>query len=62
MNIAIVTMNGGEASPLIDARTDTDKYASLCRDLDNFIPRVFGCVERRPGLRFIYDSYIPIVD
>jgi hypothetical protein len=53
INQAIVTLNGGEASPLIDARSDLEKYGSLCRTLKNFIPRRYGCIERRPGTYFV---------
>ncbi len=48
-NIAVVHMNGGEGSPKIDARADTEKYPSLCRRLENMLVRVYGPVQRRPG-------------
>ena len=54
-NVAVTTMNGGEMSPKIDCRVDTEKYSSGCRTLDNFIPEKYGCVERRPGTIFIVD-------
>ena len=52
-NIPIVNLNGGEYSPLIDVRSDIEKYNSGCRQLRNFLPRIYGCIERRPGLKFI---------
>ena len=52
-NIAIVSLNAGEWSPLTDMRSDVDKYKRSCRKLENFIPRVHGPVERRPGTMFI---------
>ena len=52
-NVPIVNLNGGEFTPLIDARSDIDKYRSGCRKLENFIPRIYGSIERRPGTRFI---------
>lgn len=52
-NHPIISFNSGELSPLIDARSDVDKYASGCRTLENMIPRVYGIAERRPGLQFI---------
>ncbi|HUT00138.1 MAG TPA: hypothetical protein VMY59_07475 [Candidatus Thermoplasmatota archaeon] len=50
---AIVSFNGGEYSPKIDARADTEKYAGGCRKLENMIPSVFGGAEKRPGTEFI---------
>ncbi len=47
--LAVVNLTGGEGSPKIDARADTEKYVSLCRRLENFIPRIYGPVEKRPG-------------
>lgn len=58
MNIAIVTLNAGELSPLIDARNDLDKYAAGCRRLENFLPRLHGPIERRPGTKFIHKSKV----
>lgn len=55
-NIAIVSFNAGELTPLIDARSDVDKYKSGCRKLENFFPRIYGVAERRPGTRFIKES------
>ena len=48
-NINTVTFSGGEFTPKIDTRTDTEKYASGCRRLENMIPRKYGSVEKRPG-------------
>jgi hypothetical protein len=59
VNIPIISFNGGEASPKIDARSDTEKYPSLCRHLENMIPEIYGGAERRPGLRFVYKSEEP---
>ena len=53
MKLAIVNFNGGEYSPKIDARSDTEKYVSGCRKLENMIPLIFGGVEKRPGTEFI---------
>lgn len=52
-NIGIINLNGGLGTPLIDVRSDLDKFKSLCRILDNFFPRIYGVVERRPGTRFV---------
>lgn len=55
-NIPIIKTNAGELSPQIDARTDVEKYEAGCRHLENFIPRIYGGAERRPGTEFIYDA------
>jgi hypothetical protein len=52
-NIGIIRFNSCEATPLIDVRNDIEKYAGLCRKLENFFPRIYGPAERRPGTRFI---------
>jgi hypothetical protein len=44
--------NGGEMSPLMDGRTDSEKYATGCRLLENFIVRSYGGIFKRPGLKF----------
>ena len=52
-NVPVISMNAGKMTPLIDARSDTQKYSSGCRELNNFIPRIYGPVERRSGTKFI---------
>ncbi|HEG44013.1 hypothetical protein LCGC14_2126350 [marine sediment metagenome] len=52
-NEPLINFNSGELSPLIDARSDIEKYKAGCRVLENMIPRVYGIAERRPGLQFI---------
>ncbi len=56
MNIPIINLNGGLFTPLIDVRSDLEKYRSGCRKLDNYFPRIYGVVERRPGTRFIKEA------
>ncbi len=56
INVPIVNLNGGVFTPLIDARSDIEKYRSGCRKLENFIPRIYGSIERRPGTRFIKEA------
>lgn len=55
-NEPLISFNSGELSPLIDARSDIEKYSSGCRTLENMIPRVYGIAERRPGLEYIYGA------
>lgn len=52
-NISVISFNAGELSPQIDARSDVAKYSSGCRTLNNFIPRIYGSAERRPGTKYI---------
>lgn len=47
------TFNAGELSPLIDGRTDQEKYFAGCKRLRNFIPTVQGPVTRRGGTRYL---------
>ena len=53
MKTAIVNFNGGEYSPKIDARADTEKHAGGCRILENMIPSILGGAEKRPGTELI---------
>ena len=55
-NIGILSFNGGEFTPQIDARSDVEKYASGCRHLENMIPLIYGPAERRPGTLYIESS------
>lgn len=55
-NIPIINLNGGEYTPLIDARADIEKYKSGCRKLENFIPTIHGAIVRRPGTRFVKEA------
>lgn len=47
------TFNAGELSPLIDGRTDQEKYFAGCKTLCNFIPTVQGPAARRGGSRYL---------
>jgi len=53
MNLGIISFNSGYLSPKIDARSDTEKYASGCRIIENMIPTIYGGAERRPGTKYI---------
>ena len=44
--------NGGEMSPIMDGRTDSEKYATGCKILENFMVRSYGGAFKRPGTRF----------
>lgn len=45
--------NGGELSPMLDSRVDSEKYASGCKELTNFIPTVYGGIKKRPGTELL---------
>lgn len=48
--------NGGELSPLMNARVSSEQYKSGCSKMENFIPRVQGGAFKRPGLQFVGTS------
>lgn len=55
-NLPVLSFNSGKLTPLADVRSDVEKYSSGCRILDNMIPRIYGCAERRPGSKYIYTA------
>lgn len=52
-NVPIVSFNKGLVTPHIDARIDSEQYQSACRVLNNFIARMYGSAERRPGTYYV---------
>jgi len=54
MRIPIKHFTGGEIGPQMGDRT---RHA--CRHLENFIPQIYGNVERRPGTKLMYVSTLP---
>ncbi len=52
-NLGAISFNTGKLTPLVDTRSDTEKYSSGCRIIDNMIPLIYGPVTRRPGTKFI---------
>lgn len=44
--------NGGEMTPLMLSRFDTDKLRSGCKTMKNFIVRPYGGVFKRPGTQY----------
>ena len=47
------SVNAGELSPLMNARSDQNKYNSGCKTMENFFPLIYGGAQRRPGLEYI---------
>jgi hypothetical protein len=56
MNVPLINFNSGILSPLIDVRSDVEKYSGGCRTLTNMLPRIYGCAERRPGTEYIAED------
>ena len=52
-NVPITHFNGGVFTPQISERVDTEKYPGGCRRMENYIPRIYGGAERRPGTVYI---------
>lgn len=50
---SLVSFNGGELSPRIDARVDQQRYRSGLRQCQNMIPLKQGPITRRPGTQYI---------
>lgn len=55
----LVSFNAGELSPLLDARTDVEKYGKGCRQLLNAVLETYGAARRRPGTRFVAEAKYP---
>jgi len=49
----ICNFTAGELSPLLDSRSDLQKYFAGCQKLENMIPYVEGGVFARPGLYYV---------
>lgn len=52
-DLIITSFNAGELSPLLDGRSDLEKYYFGARIYENFIPLPYGPAERRPGTYFV---------
>jgi hypothetical protein len=53
ISTAITSFNGGEITPLLDARIDLDFYSSTAKNLLNFIPTPQGPIKNRMGFRYV---------
>ena len=53
MTPAINSFNAGEFSPLLEGRSDLQKYGSACQLLENFLIQPYGGVMRRPGTQYV---------
>ena len=52
----INSLNAGELSPYLYARSDIEKYDSGCLTMENFVPLPYGGATRRPAIEYIGDS------
>lgn len=52
-DLQVMSFNSGELSPLLDGRSDLEKYYSGSRLLENMIPLPYGPATRRPGTYFV---------
>jgi len=50
---AVRSFNAGELSPLLHSRTDSDKYYSGCRIMENMIPLPYGAAMGRQGTEYL---------
>ncbi len=57
MRRLIASFNGGELSPLMLMRVDSDRANNGCRIMQNMIPMVQGGAFQRPGTPFISSTY-----
>ena len=48
--------NGGELSPWMDARIDSEKYHMGCKQLQNMDPAIYGGAVRRPGTVYLGEA------
>src|SRR5574343_2105200 len=53
----VCSMNGGEVSPLMEGRTDLDRYPSSCRRLFNAVASPLGAAICRSGTEFANPHY-----
>lgn len=51
-----INFNNGQVSPLLEARTNYQKYNSSCRLIENMFVSLHGSAERRPGTIYIADA------
>lgn len=57
---AQLNFNGGMVSELFTPRVDIEKYNNCCTLIRNFIPRQYGALERRKGMRLIDSFKTPV--
>lgn len=53
MTPVVNSFNAGEFSPLLEGRSDLQKYGSACQLLENFLIQPYGGVTRRSGTQYV---------
>ena len=53
---SLLNFNSGIWSTKLDGRIDLEKYSYACRQLENFLIRPYGMIERRPGSKYINNT------
>jgi hypothetical protein len=53
VSVVLNSFNAGELSPLLEGRTDVQKYYSGCKTLENMVVLPQGGVRKRPGSYYI---------
>lgn len=56
---SITSLNTGQITPLLDARSDFPKYASSCRIAENVFVLTHGPITRRSGTKYIAEAKEP---
>jgi hypothetical protein len=51
--IVKTNFNAGEFSPLLNGRTDLDRYYNSCQTMKNCVPITLGSATTRPGFKYI---------
>lgn len=59
INQLISSFNAGELSPLLESRTNLDKYRNGCKSLENFLITPYGPANRRAGLQYLGQAKLP---
>ena len=59
MKALINSLNSGEVTPLIHGRVDLENLRRACREMTNFVPRVFGGAFRRPSMMHVASANVP---
>ena len=59
MKELINSLNSGEVTPLVHGRVDLENLRRACREMTNYVPRVFGGAFRRPSMMHVASANVP---
>jgi hypothetical protein len=54
--------SNGVMSGYLDERTDLTTYKTSCKAINNFYPNIFGVLEKRRGIKKMYNITLPLVN